>query len=84
MPEICRFNGIRITMDFADHAPPHIHAEYAGHNATYDLSGNSIGAQPLPKRQHTMVVRWISRRRDELHHAWLAASNYSNPGMIEP
>ncbi|MBK5299431.1 MAG: DUF4160 domain-containing protein [Vicinamibacteria bacterium] len=29
MPEICRFYGIVIKMYFADHAPPHFHAEYA-------------------------------------------------------
>jgi len=27
MPEICRFYGIVIKMYFADHAPPHFHAE---------------------------------------------------------
>ena len=31
MPEICRFYGIVIKMYFADHAPPHFHAEYAEH-----------------------------------------------------
>lgn len=29
MPEISRFYGIVIKMYFADHAPPHFHAEYA-------------------------------------------------------
>jgi hypothetical protein len=33
MPEICRFYGIVIKMYFADHAPPHFHAEYAEHEA---------------------------------------------------
>ena len=35
MPEICRFYGIIIKMYFADHAPPHFHAEYAEYEA-YD------------------------------------------------
>ena len=33
MPEICRFYGIVIKMYFADHSPPHFHAEYAEHEA---------------------------------------------------
>ena len=33
MPEISRFYGIVIKMYFADHAPPHFHAEYAEHEA---------------------------------------------------
>ena len=31
MPEISLFCGIRITMFYSDHNPPHFHAEYAGH-----------------------------------------------------
>lgn len=30
MPEISLFYGIRITMFYSDHNPPHFHAEYAG------------------------------------------------------
>lgn len=30
MPEISLFCGIRITMFYSDHNPPHFHAEYAG------------------------------------------------------
>ena len=33
MTEICRFYGIVIKIHFADHAPPHFHAEYAEHEA---------------------------------------------------
>lgn len=28
MPEICLFRGIRITMYYSDHNPPHFHAMY--------------------------------------------------------
>jgi hypothetical protein len=28
MPELSRFYGVRITMNFVDHAPPHFHATY--------------------------------------------------------
>ena len=30
MPEISSFLGIRITMYYNDHNPPHFHAEYGG------------------------------------------------------
>ena len=33
MPEICRFHGIVIRMYGLDHAPPHMHAVYAEHEA---------------------------------------------------
>ncbi len=31
MPEISLFYGIRVTMYYKDHMPPHFHAEYNGH-----------------------------------------------------
>ena len=39
MPEICRFYGIVIKMYFADHAPPHFHAEYAEYEARIAIDG---------------------------------------------
>ena len=44
MPEICRFYGIVIKMYFADHAPPHFHAEYAEYEARIAIGA---AAQPL-------------------------------------
>ena len=33
MPEISLFYGIRITMYYDDHNPPHFHAEYNGNTS---------------------------------------------------
>lgn len=33
MPEISLFYGIRVTMYYDDHDPPHFHAEYNGNKA---------------------------------------------------
>ncbi|GBR77613.1 hypothetical protein RDn1_272 [Candidatus Termititenax dinenymphae] len=40
MPEISLFYGIRITMNWNEHNPPHFHVEYAEHNA-WELSKDS-------------------------------------------
>ena len=37
MPEISLFYGIRITMYYDDHNPPHFHAEYNGNKALVDI-----------------------------------------------
>lgn len=34
MPEICLFFGIRITMYYDEHNPPHFYAEYNGNNVS--------------------------------------------------
>lgn len=39
MPEISLFCGIRITMFFSDHNPPHFHADYAGQKAFQHSGG---------------------------------------------
>ena len=40
MPEISRFFGIIIRMFFDERNPPHVHAEYQGQKAVFDLNGN--------------------------------------------
>ena len=42
MPELCRFYGISIRIDFRDHNPPHFHALYGEHEAE-----NSTSAYPF-------------------------------------
>ena len=37
MPEISLFCGIRVTMFYSDHNPPHFHAEYGGFKALIDI-----------------------------------------------
>lgn len=39
MPEICRFFGIVITMNYRDHAPPHFHASYGAQEAIVSIRG---------------------------------------------
>ncbi len=38
MPELSRFYGIRITLNWADHNPPHFHAEYGDFEAPIQFS----------------------------------------------
>lgn len=42
MPEISLFYGIRITMFYSDHNPPHFHAEYAGSKALIDIQAGCV------------------------------------------
>ena len=38
MPEISLFYGIRVTMYYDDHNPPHFHAEYNGIKQLLELT----------------------------------------------
>ncbi len=51
MPEVSRFYGIVIRMYFADHFPPHFHAEYGEREALIGIEGLTVIAvtcQPEP------------------------------------
>ena len=45
MPEISLFYGIRVTMYYNDHMPPHFHAEYNGQKALVDI--NNLAKQEV-------------------------------------
>ena len=53
MPEISLFYGIRITMFYSDHNPPHFHAEYAGNKALVDIQSACVIRGALPSRQRS-------------------------------
>ena len=70
MPEVALFAGIRITMYFNDHAPPHFHADYAGHKASIDIQEGCVIQGALPNRQLKFVLAWAELHRDELMQNW--------------
>ncbi len=76
MPEISLFFGIRITMYYDDHNPPHFHARYAGSNAMVDILNGVVIEGALPGRQLKFVLAWAEIHKDELMQNWeLAAEN---------
>jgi len=56
VPEICRFYGIIIRLYFADHNPPHFHAEYAGREVRVDINTLAIISGKIPARAQGLVV----------------------------
>lgn len=73
MPEICRFQGIRITMYHNEHGVPHFHARCGGMKASVSLDG-SILAGSLPPNAHVLVREWARLRSAELAALWLLAA----------
>ena len=84
MPEISRFYGIVIKIYFADHSPPHFHAEYGSEEALLNIETLAVIAGNLPPRAISMVREWTSLHRDELRAAWEKAKNLQSPGKIAP
>lgn len=84
MPEISRFYGIVIKMYFADHAPPHFHAEYAEHEVRVAINTLAIITGALPARAMGLVVEWATLHQLELQALWDKASRLEALHRIDP
>ena len=84
MPEICRFYGIVIKMYFADHAPPHFHAEYSEHEVRVAINTLAVLSGRLPPRAQGLVAEWASLHQTELRTLWERASKLEQLGHIDP
>lgn len=86
MPEICRFNGIVISMFFMDndrHHKPHIHISYGSDKAVMDFYGELLEGS-LEPRIYKSVMYWVSLHEDELYMAWNNAVRGLPIGKISP
>lgn len=70
MPEISLFYGIRVTMYYDDHNPPHFHVEYAGNKAMIDILNAAVLRGALPNKQLKLVLAWCVIHQDELMQNW--------------
>ena len=84
MPEICRFYGIVIKMYFADHAPPHFHAEYAEYEVRIAIDSLAIVSGALPPRALGLVAEWASLHQQDLSGLWDKARRAEPLGRLDP
>ena len=83
MPELARFFGIVVYMNWRDHNPPHIHALYGEHEALVSLDG-AVLAGKLPRRALSMVLEWLAMHRTELVDNWTRAQQRKPLQPIKP
>lgn len=84
MPEVSLFYGIKISMNWSEHNPPHFHAEYANYNASVLIEDGVISAGYLPKRQLKFVLAWAELHKDELMQNWELAKSHKPLNRINP
>lgn len=83
MPPIALFYGIRITMYYDDHYPPHFHAEYNGNKALVNINEARVIKGALPSRQLKLVLAWTVLHQDELMQNWELAKDGQPLIMID-
>ncbi len=72
MPEISRFLGIIIYMNFADHPAPHFHARYGDYEIAVEIESGVIRGE-FPKRALRAVLEWAELHQAELMNDWALA-----------
>jgi hypothetical protein len=73
MPRVSEFFGIVVSMTYADHAPPHVHAHHAGREALVGIDPLRLLRGDLQPRALALVAEWTLRNRDALIESWLRA-----------
>lgn len=84
MPEISLFYGIRITMNWDEHNPPHFHVEYAEFKASVSILECVVIKGAIPNRQLKMVLAWAVIHQDELMQNWELARMKKPLNRINP
>lgn len=86
MPELSRFFNIIVRMQFNDvgqHNKPHVHVQYAEHEAVVAIDGEMLSGS-LPVKQFRMLEAWMAIHEEELYKAWNDAVRCIPFSKIEP
>ncbi len=84
MPEISRFFGIVIYMNFNEHNPPHFHTKYQKYEAIICINDFKVLAGYLPPRALSLVIEWSKVHQKELLENWKELRKEHQPKKIKP
>ena len=82
MPEICRFLGIRITMYFNEHNPPHFHVKYNEYRAIMNIKTLNVVDGYLPSKVRGLVQEWAEIHQKELLEMWKSKQFYKLKPLV--
>jgi hypothetical protein len=84
VPTISDFFGIKISLYWDDHNPPHFHATYNEYEALVSIDDAVAIRGYLPNSQLKLVLAWAELYRDELRAAWDSTERSELPQRIPP
>lgn len=83
MPEISRFLGIIIYMNWGDHPQPHFHARYGNFEILVEIQSGIVRGE-FPKRALRAVLEWLDMHQSELMEDWILAQARKPLNPISP
>ena len=84
MPIICSCRGIKITINYREHMPPHFHAYYGEDECCIDIKQIEKISGSFPSKQLKMLLGWAAIHQDELEENWNLAQEKQELFKIEP
>ena len=87
MPVISMFYGIMILVFYFDnkkHNLPHIHAQYAEHEAIVGIDDGEVLEGSLPRSKIRLDQAWVEIHREDLLANWKLTVEGRQPFKIEP
>jgi hypothetical protein len=82
MPTLAIIDGIRITMYYADHEPPHFHALAGEDEIVVDIANLRVVAGHGPPAMLRRVRAWARRHQPALALCWVRCRAGQKPGRI--
>lgn len=70
MPTFFIVQGVKISLFFDDHNPPHFHALIAEYEAMVEIKTCKIIEGDLPNNKKKIILEWAEKNRDELQEIW--------------
>ncbi|TAH49380.1 MAG: DUF4160 domain-containing protein [Chloroflexota bacterium] len=83
MPEISRFYGIVIYMNYREHPPPHFHAKSQDQEVTVEIFSGIVEGK-MSRRLLRLVIEWSEQHQRELADNWQRAQNQQELIKIAP
>jgi len=83
MPTLSTFYGIKITMNYNDHPPPHFHAEYQEYETVVEIATGSVTGK-MPRRALNLIWAWLDEHEAELFENWDRARQRRPLQPIDP
>lgn len=84
MPHVAEFFGITVAINFADHPPPHFHAEYGGDEILIEIDTLAVYRGTIRRRALAPVLEWSALHRAALRRNWERASRREPLERIPP
>lgn len=76
MPIISIFYGIVVRLNYNDHNPPHIHVEYQGMKAIFEIKTADLVAGEIPKNAQKLITSWMKKNKSSLLLNWKRAQQH--------